>query len=745
MVLKGSVDSFKYVNDNKSFGIFYLSTNDVKDGSIAVTGNVFGISEGDYIEVTGNEVEHPVYGKQIKMTSYKAVQPSDTDAVIKYLASGALRGVGPKLAMRIFTAFGENTLNILENEPERLAEVKGISANMAQNIAAEYQEKKSIRDAMIFLQGYNISSSLAAKIYGEYEEDIYKIVKEHPYKIADDIHGIGFKTVDEIAGNVGIARNSKERIASGIRYALVCAMEEGHTYLPREILVENAFRILSVEKEMIEEGIVDLCIDDKVVLKKTDKVFLKGVYSEEAYCAGKLKRLKDAFIEVEETKEEREIFERDLASIEERYSFELDNSQKSAIEKGINNGIFLLTGGPGTGKTTIIKALIEFFYKCEEEVVLAAPTGRAAKRMKEATGYEAKTLHRLLEAGRVQGEGSKTVFARNEANQLDEGVYIVDEMSMVDVFLFAAFLKAVPVGSRVIMVGDMNQLPSVGPGNIFKDLIDSNYFAESTLEKIHRQSEDSRIIVNAHMVNKGIVPPLDQNKDSSDFFFLERNDRKILLRDVADLLMNRIPAKFGANPFDIQVLSPSRKGEMGVEMLNRHLQEYINPAKPGIKEIVRGEIIYRVGDKVMQIKNNYDIPWVIRGKNHIPVEEGTGVFNGDIGRIIDINTFEKSVTVIYDDSKEVTYVRDETEEIETAYATTIHKAQGSEFPAIIMIVLDTPRQLLSRNLLYTGITRASECVMLMGSESKIREMVDNDNEKFRYTDFSERLNEVMNC
>lgn len=743
MVLKGSVDSFKYINETNRFGIFYFSTPDVEEGNIVVTGNVFGISEGDYIEITGTEVDHPVYGKQIKMTSFKAVQPTDTESIIKYLASGALRGVGPKLALRIFSTFGEDTLRILENEPERLAEVKGISLNMAQNIAIEYQEKKSMRDAMIFLQKYNISNVLAAKIYDEYEENIYTIVKEHPYKIAEDVVGVGFKTVDEIAMNGGIPVNSEERVEAGICYVLSNAMEEGHTYLPREILIETASELLKVTGDLVEECLVNVTLSGKVKQIKPDKIFLKGIFLEETYCANKLKQLKDAFIEVEETKEERELFEKDLKAIEDKYSFELDDSQKLAIDRGINNGIFLLTGGPGTGKTTIIKALIEFFYNAGSDVMLAAPTGRAAKRMKEATGYEAKTLHRLLEAGAVSDNRNKMRFAKNESNQLEANVYIIDEMSMVDVFLFAAFLKAVPVGSRVILVGDMNQLPSVGPGNIFKDLISCGFFATSTLEKIHRQSEDSQIIVNAHMVNKGNVPPLDKNSENKDFFFLERSDRRIIVRDTIDLLMNRIPGKFGADPFDIQVLSPSRKGELGVEALNKTIQEYVNPKKPGKAEIVRGDNIFRVGDKVMQTKNNYDIPWVIRGKNGIEIEEGTGVFNGDIGKIIGVNTFEKSITVLFDDSKEVTYERDEAEEIETAYVTTIHKAQGSEFPAIILVILDTPKQLLSRNLLYTGITRATKCVMILGSSQKVGEMVENDSEKRRFTDLSERLKEVM--
>ena len=456
MVIKGSVDSFKYVNDANHFGIFILNTSDIKEGSIAVTGNVFGISEGDYIEVTGNEVIHPVYGNQIKMTSYRAVQPTNTDAVIKYLASGALRGVGPKLAVRIFTTFGEKTLDILENEPERLAEVKGISENMARNIAVEYSMKKSMRNAMIFLQEYNISNSLAAKIYERYDEKMYQIVREHPYKIAEDITGVGFKTVDEIAGRVGIKDDFPERIEAGIQYALYTALEEGHTYLPKDLLKQRAGEMLHVSEDLVEEGIMNLALSNKVTVKNPDKIFLKYVYKDEAFCAGKLFKLKDAFFEKKESEEEKEIRNIKISRIIDSYSFELDDSQKEAIEDGISNGIFLLTGGPGTGKTTIIKALIEYFYDEKKDVVLAAPTGRAAKRMSEATGFEAKTLHRLLEAQAVIDDSEKTRFLKNENNLLEADVYIIDEMSMVDVFLFAAFLKAVPIGARIILVGDMN-------------------------------------------------------------------------------------------------------------------------------------------------------------------------------------------------------------------------------------------------------------------------------------------------
>ena len=743
MVLKGSVDSFKFYNESNHFGIFILNTPDVDEGNIVVTGNVFGVSEGDYIEVTGNEVEHPVYGYQIKMTSFRAIQPTDTDAVIKYLASGALKGIGPKLAARIFAKFGEGTLDILENEPERLAEVKGISDNIARNIAVEYAAKRSMRDAIMFLQGYNISNFLAAKIYERYDERMYKIVRENPYKIAEDIDGVGFKTVDEIAKNVGIMDNAAERVDAGIQYTLVLAMEDGHTYLPKGELIENAFEILSVDKELIEERISVLVLANKITIKNPDKVFLKGVYAEEAYCASKLRLLKDSFFETHINASEKEELKDKINDIIGSFSFELDESQKNAIEMGINNGIFILTGGPGTGKTTIIKALIEFFYNAQMDVVLAAPTGRAAKRMSEATGFEARTLHRLLEAKAVGDKSDNTAFVRNEKNPLEADVYIIDEMSMVDLFLFTAFLKAVEQGSRVIMVGDVNQLPSVGAGNVFKDLINSGYFKTAVLERIHRQSENSRIIVNAHSVNKGICPPLDKNAESNDFFFLERSDKRTLVRDVLDLVKNRIPAKFDTAPTDIQILCPGKKGELGVESLNRILQKYLNPPDPHKHEIMRGENIFRVGDKVMQIKNNYDMPWVCRGFNDIAIEKGEGVYNGDIGKIVRINTFEKSVTILFDEVREATYSKEEIEEIDLAYAVTIHKAQGSEYPAIIIPILDTPRQLLSRNLLYTGITRATKCVMLMGSSEKIREMVANDGERKRYTDFGERLKEVM--
>ena len=741
MVLKGSVDSFKYINDSNHFGIFVLSTSDVEDGEIVVTGNVFGLNEGDCIEVTGNEVEHPVYGYQIKMTSFRAIQPTDSEALIKYLASGALKGVGPKLAMRIFAKFGENILDILENEPERLAEVSGISDAKARLIAVEYQEKKNVRDAMIFLQSYNISNNLAAKIYERYEENIYKILREHPYRLAEDIYGVGFKTADEIAKKAGIGDNFEERIDSGICYALNLALEEGNTYLPESILTEKATEILGVESEAINDGIARLIISNKIKVDKSRKIFLKYVYNEEKYAAKKLFDLKNAFVEVEETKEEKELFQEDLRAIEDKYEFELDESQKIAIDKGINNGIFLLTGGPGTGKTTIIKALIEFFYNAGCDVVLAAPTGRAAKRMKEATGYEAKTLHRLLEASAMDKGNEKPRFNKNENDMLEADVFIVDEMSMVDIFLFAAFLKAVPVGSRVIFVGDMNQLPSVGPGNIFRDLINSGLFATSVLEKIHRQSEGSRIIVNAHKVNKGEVPGLDQNATSKDFFFLERNDKKQIYRDVIELVQNRIPKKFDIKTNDIQVLSPGRKGELGVDVMNKVLQKYLNPEAGSKPELARGNTVFRLGDKVMQIKNNYDIEWVARGKNGIITDEGTGIYNGDMGVVTHVNTFEKTITVLFDEFREITYTMDAAEELELAYVTTIHKAQGSEYPAIIITVLDTPKQLLNRNLLYTGITRATKCVMILGSSEKIKYMVENENESKRFTGFSERLSE----
>ena len=743
MVVKGSVDSFKYVNDINHFGIFILNTSEVEDGSIAVTGNVFGLSEGDYIEVTGNEVIHPVYGKQIKMTSYRAVQPTDTDAVIKYLASGALKGIGPKMAVRIFTAFGANTLDILEKEPERLAEVRGISDNMARNIAIEYASKKSMRDAMIFLQNYNISNNLAAKIYEKYDEKMYSVVREHPYKIAEDIFGVGFKTVDGIAREVGIKENDSERIMSGIQYTLTLALEEGHTYLPKDLLIEKAKEILEVSEDLIEENIGNLHISNKITIKKPDKVFLKYVYIDEAYCATKLKALKDAFAKTKESDSEKEYREDMIERIMGNYSFELDDSQKEAIHAGIENGIFLLTGGPGTGKTTIIKALIEYFFKDRRDVVLAAPTGRAAKRMSEATGFEAKTLHRLLEAKAIGDDSEKARFARNEANPLEADVYIIDEMSMVDVFLFAAFLKAVQVGSRVILVGDMNQLPSVGAGNIFRDLLNCGYFMSERLTEIHRQSIDSRIIVNAHSVNKGICPPLDKNDESNDFFFLERGEKNRLTSDIIELVKNRIPKKFKVDPSEIQILSPSRKGDLGVEALNRVLQKHLNPADRRKSEITRGDNIFRLGDKVMQIKNNYDLEWVCRGFNNIIVERGEGVYNGDIGKIIGINEFERSITVLFDETREATYARDEIEELELAYAITIHKSQGSEYPAIVIPILDTPRMLLTRNLFYTAITRATDCVMILGSSEKIKEMVSNDADRRRYTDFTERLKEVM--
>lgn len=743
MVLKGSVGAFKYYSESNHFGIFVLDTDEVEEGNIVVKGNVFGISEGDYIEVTGEETDHPLYGHQIKMTSFKAVQPSDSDSVIKYLASGALRGIGPKMAIRIFTKFGEKTLDILENEPERLAEVKGISENIARNIAMEYASKKDIREAMMFMQKYNISNTMAAKIYERYKDKIYDIVTKHPYRIATDIQGIGFIKADEIAKNVGLAENDEERVDAGIKYCLLTAKEDGHTYLPKEELSDKAFTLLNVDREYIVDRISDMCLNNQLVIKKPDRVFLKTSYRAESYCAGKLKTLKDSFEEIIETEEDRDRFARKLEVLMSHYDFELDESQKDAIEKGINNGIFLLTGGPGTGKTTIIKALIEYFYDEDYDVVLCAPTGRAAKRMSEATGFEAKTLHRLLEAQTSREDSDKTAFMKNENNLLEADVFIIDEMSMVDIFLFEAFLKAVPIGSRVIFAGDANQLPSVGPGNVFSDLLSSGFFEKAILNKIHRQSENSKIVLNAHMVNNGECPPLDKNAENDDFFFLERNDKRLLMRDMLELVKKRIPGKFNIAPLDVQILCPSRKGDLGVENLNVIFQKYLNPESPTKSELKRGDTIFRVGDKVMQIKNNYDIIWSIEGKNRIRVEEGRGVFNGDVGIITEIDRFDKSITVKYDNIKIVRYSKDEIDEIDLAYVVTVHKSQGSEYPAVIIPILDTPAQLLNRNLFYTAITRATDCVMIMGDSKKVEEMVKNDFRRRRYTDFLERLNEVM--
>lgn len=728
--IEGYVEHIIFRNQENGYTVASL----VSDGEeITCVGTFRFLNEGETIRAKGEFTRHPSYGRQFSVSSYESVIPQDSAAMERYLGSGAIKGIGAALAARIVKKFGEDTLRIVEEEPERLAEVKGISEKKAREIAQQVEEKADMRRAMMFLGQYGISQSLGAKIYQQYKEDMYRILKENPYKMAEDIVGVGFKIADEIAARIGIHTDSDYRIRSGILYILLQATAEGHVYLPKKILLARAEELLGVPADYMEKHLGDLSIDRKIVLKeipgnegKELAVYAGQYYQIELHVAQMLHEL-----DVKDTAEESQVLDK-IRRIQRASDIELDEKQQEAVIEAVKNGLLIITGGPGTGKTTTINAIIRYFELEGLEISLAAPTGRAAKRMTEATGYEAKTIHRLLELTGVPQESRGNVhFERNAQNPLAADVIIIDEMSMVDIFLMHALLSAVVTGTRLILVGDVNQLPSVGPGSVLKDIIGSGCFSVVELVKIFRQASQSDIVVNAHKINQGVPVTLD-NK-SMDFFFLKRYDANVIISVVITLIQKKLPKFVEATPYDIQVLTPMRKGLLGVERLNTILQQYLNPPGQEKKEREHGQGLFREGDKVMQIKNNYQMEWEIRGAYGIPVEKGVGVFNGDTGIIREINTFAETITVEFDEKRFVEYSFKQLDELELAYAITIHKAQGSEYPAVIIPLLGGPRMLMNRNLLYTAVTRARRCVTLVGDEKTFFEMEENRMEQSRYT------------
>jgi exodeoxyribonuclease V alpha subunit len=699
-----------------------------------------GLDQGETIDAQGTYVEHPVYGHQFKIQSYRVVPPEDKEGIERYLGSGAIKGVGTALAARIVKKFGTDTLRIIEEEPERLAEVKGISAHKAMEIAVQAEEKKDMREALIYLQQYGISNTLAVKIFNTYGQQLYGIIKENPYRMAEDISGVGFKIADEIAAKIGIHTDSDYRIRSGILHTLTQSVGEGHVYLPMNILLKRSSALLQVSEENIRPQVDNLMMDKKLVIKD-DKVFSAMFYYAELNCARMLHELnltlQDEFLPSQE-----DALEKRLKNLAEGLDMEPDELQINAVRTCIQNGVFILSGGPGTGKTTTINMIIRYFKSEGMDIFLAAPTGRAAKRMTEATGYEAKTIHRLLELNSALSDedARKVSFEKNEENPLEADVIIIDEMSMVDIQLFQALLKAVVPGTRLVLVGDVNQLPSVGPGQVLRDLINSRKFHTVVLKKIYRQAGESDIVVNAHRINNG--EPLIINSKSKDFFHLERNDVNVIYKHMIQLITGNLAKYVGATLYDIQVLTPMRKGPLGCDALNSILQKYINPASSEKKEHMSGDTIYREGDKVMQVRNNYQLEWEIQGRNGIAIDRGMGIFNGDMGKIIEINEEASILIAEFDDMRRVTYQFSMLDELELSYAITIHKSQGSEYPAVIMPLLGGTRMLFNRNLLYTGITRARNCVIILGSSETVRAMVDNVDENSRYTALTERICEI---
>ena len=736
--VEGYVERIVYRSEESGYTVLQLS-HPKREDEICCVGNFSYISEGQYLVVRGEKTVHQQYGEQIRVLSYQEKEPEDSMAVERYLGSGAIKGIGPALAARIVKKFGEDTFRILEEEPERIAEVKGISMKMAMSVAKQFQEKQEMRQAMLFLQDYGISMNLAVKIYKEYGKEMYEVIRDNPYRLAEDIEGVGFKIADSIAIRAGFYQDSDFRIQAGIIYCLQQSGGQGHCYLPQKELVAQAAELLGLTPEQVEQQVDQLSMNKQVICRELDGercLYTSILYYTEMNCARMLLDLNVHF-PVDQAE-----LERKVKTIERAQRIQLDDMQRSAVYQSVQNGVMIIMGGPGTGKTTTINTITRLFEDEGMDILLAAPTGRAAKRMSETTGYEAQTIHRLLEISGAVEEGNQSGihFERNELQPLEADVVIVDEMSMVDIYLMSALLKALVPGTRLLMVGDANQLPSVGPGNVLLDMINARFCNVVRLNKIFRQAAESDIILNAHKINKG--EPINLKNASRDFFHLERDNSQDIINVVIQLIMQKLPPYVNAKPYDIQVLSPMRKGELGIDHLNEVLQAYLNPRSPEKTEREFHGILFREQDKIMQIRNNYQIKWEKRNPYGDVYEEGTGVFNGDCGVIQSISMMEETVRVEFEEGKMVEYEFSEMDEIELAYAITIHKSQGSEYPAVVIPILSGPRMLFNRNLLYTAVTRARKCVTLVGSGSMIGQMIQNINEKKRYSSLCQRICEM---
>lgn len=754
---------------------YTVMTGVMEGKTYTLVGTLPGIEAGENIKADGHEATHQIYGTQFVIDQYQVVAPKTQEAVERYLGSGAIKGIGAAMASRIVKKFGDDTMRIIEEEPERLAEIKGISARKAMDIAASVNAKRDMQDAVMFLQKYGISINLAGKIYNRYGNEMYDIVRDNPYRLAEDIEGLGFRTCDEIARNAGIAEDSAFRIESGIQYALGMAEGNGHCYLPLPELWSSVESLLNITIQDLNQYLLELQMKGRVMVKSSrprsisdfldsaanagdadapvydanpalhadpaTHVYRATIYYTELQVATLLKDL-NVTVENAELDAKRALT---IDEITEKHGIELDPLQRDAVLTAGHSGLLVITGGPGTGKTTTINTIIRMFADEGKTILLGAPTGRAAKRMSEATGWPASTIHRLLEyQGRPDEDGEdgdqvRGHFERNENNPLECDVVIIDEMSMVDIFLMNALLKAIHLGTRLIMVGDANQLPSVGAGNVLRDIIASGVIRTIQLRHIFRQAAASDIVVNAHKINEG--EPVDLSKRSKDFLFIKSQTPDQIFAAIAALVLNKLPGYLGVDPFDIQIMTPQRKGALGVERLNQLLQEQMNPKSSRKTEKEIGGTLFRVGDKVMQIRNDYNLIWEIRGRYGIPTEKGEGVFNGDIGIITEINSFAQNLTVRFDD-RFVEYAFKDCESLELAYAITIHKSQGSEYPAVIVPMYQGPSMLMNRNLLYTAVTRAKSCVCLVGNPPIFDQMLHNASEAKRYSSLGERLQEV---
>ncbi len=723
------VENYIYRNEQNGYCVLEC----IEGGDELVAVGVFGGDVlGETLELSGSMTTHPSYGDQFKVTSYRIIRPTDEEGIRRYLSSGAVKGIGEKMAAKIVDRFGKDTLAIMENEPERLAEIKGISLNKAQKLGLIVEQKKYERDSLMFLQKYGISVKTGNRIIEEYGDRLIDVISTNPYRLAEDIDGIGFKTADEIASMIGVEKDSPFRIQSGVKHVLGTSLMEGDTCLDMQRLLELSCDLLSVPEESIRQELSQLVMKRDILIRN-DFAFLSHVYRSE-------QRIARILLDHNWTDD----IDENAASAMiddafEKRSYTPEDLQKTAILESMRRGVLILTGGPGTGKTTTLNVMISILIREKMRLALAAPTGRAAKRMSEATGYEAKTIHRLLEV-KALGDRSVGRFERNEDNPLEVDAIIIDEMSMVDIFLFESLLKAIPRGASIVLVGDPDQLPSVGPGQVLSDLIESGAFPLIQLQTVFRQEQESAIVKNAHLIRKGKM--IDLSNRHQDFVFLKRDDVSVISRDILTLALKQLPRHFEVDPMDVQVLTPVKKGPLGVENLNSLIQRYANPPGPGKAEVAYGDRILRVGDKVMQVKNDYEMNWTVYGKNHIAVEQGSGVFNGDVGRVISIDNAMRSITVLFDDMRQVEYSYEEGENLLAAYALTIHKSQGSEYDAVVLPLLHLPVQMSYRNLFYTAVTRAVKCVVVIGSDESIKDMIGNEDRKKRNTSLKWHIEEM---
>lgn len=732
--IEGIIEEIIFRNETNGYTVAKLNTS---DGLITIVGNAAIINLEEMVEIDGDWVYHNTFGEQFSFSTIKTTVPSTLKGIENYLASGLLPYVGPKTARNIVNKFGLDSLDIIQYNPESLKEIPGIGEKKLERIIEAYEEQRELRDIMVYLQQYDITVNNGIKIYKKYGKDTISLISENPYRLSEDVYGIGFKTADKIARKMGIDPKSPYRSEAGLKFTMMEGAGEGHCYLPKNVLIDRAIRLLATEEEKVEDSMRDLIIKGSFHLGNDNGdtiVYYTPYHVAENSVAKKLVELSrvkfdDISINVEQ----------EIEIIEAYDNIQFGKKQKLAIEESIENGVMIITGGPGTGKTTTINAVIKVYERIGLKVVLAAPTGRAAKRMTETTGKESKTIHRLLEFSYMEED---MAFNKDESSPVEADVIIVDEASMIDILLMNSLLKAINPGTRLILVGDIDQLPSVGPGNVLKDIIKSGSIQVVMLDEIFRQAEESMIIVNAHKINKGENPIV--NVKDKDFYFMTQTNTGSILQTIIELNKERLPSFYDVDAIsDIQVLTPTKKGDIGINSLNKHLQKALNPKSKDKKEKQIGDEIFRVGDKVMQIKNNYNTEWRIL-KDGIEIEKGQGVFNGDFGYITNIDKEIRMMNVLFDEEKEVSYDFNQLDELKLAYATTVHKAQGSEFPVVVMPIHWGPPMLLTRNLIYTAITRARQLVVLVGEEKYLHMMISNNRIAKRYSSLDRKIREFLN-